>query len=105
MLRDYPLKKYVVVVLMPTKGTPMAGVKPPAPERVAAFIAQARRELPALAASLGCARPRGRYRRILEVLAIRAGINALAVPSDEALAEAKRLGLKVVYRETCCSLA
>lgn len=29
MLKDYPLTKYVVVVIMPGKGTPMAGVPPP----------------------------------------------------------------------------
>lgn len=104
MLKDYPLKTYVVVVLMPTKGTPMAGVQPPAPEQVAFFIARARIELPHLRASLGCARPRGHYRKHLDALAVKAGINALAIPSDEALREAEGRGLDVVYRETCCSL-
>ncbi|MEJ2716031.1 MAG: radical SAM protein [Deltaproteobacteria bacterium] len=104
MLKDYPVKKYAVVVLMPTRGTPMADVRPPSPERVASFIARARIELPHLRASLGCARPRGRYRKRLDALAVKAGINALAIPSDEALGEAERRGLDVVYKETCCSL-
>lgn len=104
MLKDYPLGKYVVVVIMPTKGTPMSRVLPPAPEAAAAFIARARLELPDLHASLGCARPRGRYRRELDVLAVRAGVNALALPSERALREAAQKGLDVVWKETCCSL-
>lgn len=105
MLKDYPLNKYVVVVLMPTRGTPMAGVSPPSPERVARFIGMARLELPDLLASLGCARPRGTYRRRLDLLAVRAGINALALPSDSALEEARNRGLEVIRVDACCSLA
>jgi len=104
MLKDYPLKRYVVVVLMPTRGTPMAGIEPPPLEQVARFIAEARLELPDLHASLGCARPRGKYRRTLDLLAVKAGINALALPSDLALEEARRRGLEVIRVEACCSL-
>jgi uncharacterized radical SAM superfamily protein len=104
MLKDYPLRKYVVVVLMPTPGTPMGHVQPPRPEQVAAFIAKCRLELPDLAASLGCARPRGRYRRRLDLLAVKAGVNAIAIPADPALAEAGERGLEVMFHETCCSI-
>jgi uncharacterized radical SAM superfamily protein len=104
MLKEFPLKKYVVVVIMPARGTPMAAVQPPSPERVAAFLARARLELPELESSLGCARPRGFYRRALDVLAVRAGINSLALPSEPALEEARQRGLNIIYRETCCSL-
>ncbi len=82
----------------------MAKVPPPSPDSVAFFIAQARLELPHLEAGLGCARPRGSYSRELDVLAIKAGINSLALPSDRALAEAESRGLEIVYQETCCSL-
>jgi lipoyl synthase len=104
MLAEFPLRKYVVVVIMPARGTPMAAVKPPPPERVATFLARARLKLPELEASLGCARPRGFYRRDLDVLAFRAGINSLALPSEPALEEARQRGLNITYRETCCSL-
>jgi lipoyl synthase len=104
MLREFPMKKYVVVVIMPARGTPMATVQPPPPESVAAFLARARLELPELESSLGCARPRGFYRRALDVLAVRAGINSLALASEPALEEARQRGLNVIYRETCCSL-
>ncbi len=104
MLNEYPIRKYAVVVIMPFSGTPMEGTEPPPVLDVASFIAEARLELPKLAASLGCARPRGRYRRELDVLAIRAGINSLALPSNAALEEARSRGLEVVFEETCCSL-
>jgi lipoyl synthase len=104
MLKEFPLKKYVVVVIVPARGTPMVAVQPPPPERVAAFLATARLELPELESSLGCARPRGFYRHALDVLAVRAGINSLALPSEPALEEARQRGLNIVYRETCCSL-
>lgn len=104
MLKEFPLKKYVVVVIMPARGTPMAAVQPPLPETVAAFLVRARLHLPGIEASLGCARPRGLYRRALDVLAIRAGINSVALPSEPALEEARERGLNITYRETCCSL-
>jgi lipoyl synthase len=104
MLREYPLNKYVVVVIVPTRGTDMAGVQPPPPEEVALFIARARLEMPNPQASLGCARPRGIYRKALDVLAVRAGINSIALPSHEALEEAQQRGLEILYEDTCCSL-
>jgi uncharacterized radical SAM superfamily protein len=104
MLRDYPLRKYVLVVIMPSSETPMKSVEPPAPLEVALFLAEARLELPLLQASLGCARPRGKYRRTLDVLAVAAGINSLALPSEQGLKEAESRGLEICYSETCCSL-
>jgi lipoyl synthase len=104
ILKEYPLNKYVVVVIMPFRYTPMAQVPVPAPDRVAAFLALARSELPDLSASLGCARPRGRYRRELDLLAVKAGINSLALPSEPALDYAAKNGLELVHRQTCCSL-
>ena len=104
MLKQYPLNKYVVVVIVPTRGTEMAGIEPPPPEQVASFIALARLEIPGAKASLGCARPRGPYRKKLDVLAVKAGINSIALPSTEALEEAKNKGLEITYEETCCSL-
>ena len=104
MLQEYPLKKYVVVVIVPTRGTDMASIEPPPLEEVALFIARARLEAPNPKASLGCARPRGIYRKTLDVLAVRAGINSVALPSHEALEEAERKGLEIAYEETCCSL-
>jgi uncharacterized radical SAM superfamily protein len=97
-------KRVVFVVLMPLNKTPFAGLEPPAVEEVARFLARARHTLPEPAHHLGCARPRGRYRAQLDALAVEAGINALAIPSDAALDKARELGVEVSQTDTCCSL-
>jgi uncharacterized radical SAM superfamily protein len=94
----------VFVVLMPLKGTGLAGVTPPSPRQAAEFLIQAREIMPKARHHLGCARPRGRYRAELDRLAVQAGVNALAVPSDAALKAAQELGLEVGFHDTCCSL-
>ncbi|MCB2192364.1 MAG: hypothetical protein KQI62_12410 [Deltaproteobacteria bacterium] len=98
-------QRVVFVVLMPLKDTPLAQAEPPSVEEVASFMASARLRLPSARHHLGCARPRGRYRAELDGLAVRAGINALAIPSDGALEQARSLGVKVSFQDTCCSLA
>ena len=97
-------KRVVFVVLMPLKHTPFAGLEPPAAEDAVRFMAKAREILPAPAHHLGCARPRGRYRARLDALAVEAGINVLAIPSDAALDKARELGVEVSQTDTCCSL-
>jgi uncharacterized radical SAM superfamily protein len=92
----------VFVSLMRIPDTPMWSVTPPADELVAELIADARLRMPETELSLGCARERGSDR--LEVLAIDAGINRLALPSDEARSRAEYYGLEVKYRKTCCSV-
>lgn len=102
MLANRPLSQVVFVSLMPLKGTPMARVRPPAAEAVADLIAAARLRMPRTVISLGCARRRGHPR--LELLAIDAGVNRMALPSEEAVAHARTRGLKVLYQKTCCSV-
>ena len=97
--------RVVFVVLMPLKRTPLAHATPPEPEEAARFLALARERIPQARHHLGCARPRGRYRRELDRLAVAAGINALAIPSDGALETAAELGIEVKYHQTCCSLS
>ncbi len=82
----------------------MENVPPPSPELVASFIARARIRYPQMKASLGCARPRGMYGRKLAGLAVRAGVNSLAMPTEEIVREMLEKGLEVTYSESCCSL-
>jgi lipoyl synthase len=71
-------------------------------EQVADIIAEARMQMPEIPISLGCARQRGNT--LLEELAIDAGINRMALPSEEALARAKGYGLEMQFQPTCCSV-
>ena len=41
----------------------------------------------------------------MERLAIDAGVNRMALPSDEAVSHARSYGLEVRYQATCCSVS
>jgi hypothetical protein len=47
-------------------------------------------------------RPKGRYRAELDLLAVRAGLDRIAVPTPGAVREATSLGLRPVWSEECC---
>ncbi len=93
----------VIVVLRPIPNSPMGHVEPPDPETVARFIVLARFRLPDVPLALSCARPPGRYRKRLDLLAVEAGINRIAMPAEEALDRAREMGLEVEFYRTCCS--
>ncbi len=102
MISRFDIAQLVVVALMRIPGTPAASAAPPRAEQVADIIAEARMQMPETPISLGCARQRGNT--LLEELAIDAGINRMALPSEEALARAKGYGLEMQFQPTCCSV-
>ncbi len=103
ILVPFPIDKLVIVSLMKLPKAAAATFIAPAPEEVAHIIVKARETLPAAKISLGCARQRGCSE--LEVLAIRAGVNSMALPSDEAIREAEKQSLDIRYQKTCCSIS
>ncbi len=104
IIRSHTPHVLVIVALTPLKGTPMAGASPPSPLEIARLVAQARLLMPEVPISLGCERPRDKQGWEMERLAIQAGVNRMAVWSDQAVHEARRLGLTVRFQHTCCSL-
>ena len=102
MVAGFDVAQLVVVALMPIPGTPMAHPVPTVAEDIADVIAEARLKMPATPISLGCARKRGSGR--LEELAIDAGVNRLALPSEEALERARAHNLTISFQPTCCSV-
>jgi lipoyl synthase len=105
IISGYRPTALVIVVLTPLKGTPMEGVTPPSPLEIARLIAMARLMMPKVPISLGCERPRDKQGWIMEKLAIRAGATRMAIWSEEAINEAKDLGLTPRFQSTCCSLS
>jgi uncharacterized radical SAM superfamily protein len=103
MLEPYKVPQLVFVSLMGIPHTPMWKVATPKAEAVAALIATARLTLPDTILSLGCARERGNV--AMEKRAIDAGINRLALPSEEAMLHARGYGLDIAFQHTCCSVA
>lgn len=104
IIRAHKPAALVIVVLTPLKGTPMEKVSVPSPVEIGRLIAKARLMMPEVPISLGCERPRNREGWMMEKLAIRAGATRMAVWSEEAIEEAKNLGLSPRFQATCCSL-
>ncbi len=103
LISRFPVKKLVIVSLMPITGTPTYNAPPPAAEDVVYVIINARQSMPETEISLGCARRRGD--RKLEILAVKAGINSMSLPSDEAIQQAETFNLDIRYQKTCCSVS
>ncbi len=105
MIKDADPDNVVIVVFIPTKGTPMANDAPPKIADVAKIIAIARILYPAKNISLSCVRPGGRYRTALDREALKSGVNKIAVPSKAAYKTSEELGLEILEVTTsrCCS--
>ena len=103
IISRFHVQQVVVVSLMNIRGARMEKEPCPAAEDVADIIAEARFAMPKVPVSLGCARRRGDRR--LETLALDAGVNRLALPSDEAMKKAESLGLNIRCQPTCCSVS
>jgi uncharacterized radical SAM superfamily protein len=96
-------EQVIIISMMPMPGTPLCGTTMPQAELVALIIAEARLLMPRVRIGLGCARRRGDSR--LETLAIDAGVNRMALPSEEAIVHAKDYGLEIRYQKSCCSVS
>ena len=94
----------VVVALMPLDNTPMDQVVPPSPLEIARVILAARLLMPTTPLLLGCARPRGMHKIETDILAIKAGVNGIAYPSEEVCSLTREMGLNFDFHQQCCSL-
>lgn len=103
MISRYNPSAVIIIVFMPIPGTAMEHVTPPSPQSVARVIANARISMPSVPMALGCMRPKGRHRTETDILAIKAGVNAIAFPAEEAVKFAKSLGCDVSFSSLCCS--
>ena len=102
MISQFSVDQVVIVSLMNLTGTKMEKIIPPDAHDVAHIIAKARTLMPETCISLGCARQRGNV--LMETYAIDAGINRMALPSEEAILRAKFHDLEIRYQKTCCSV-
>lgn len=103
-LSQNPPKKVTFIVLIPTKGTEYEGVNPPELDRVADVLCEARIKLPNTEINLGCMRPRGMYRKELDILALMCGINKIVLPSRDAKNKAKQMKMTITEGKECCVL-
>ena len=103
IISRFEVRQVVIVSLMGIPETPLCDTLPPKAEEVADIIVETRFKVPGVPISLGCARQRGDVS--LEILAIDAGVNRMALPSEEAIEHARNYGLELRYQRTCCSVS
>ena len=103
MISKYEPSAVVIIAFMPIHGTEMSNVKPPEPLDIAKVIGIARLMLPTTPLVLGCMRPKGKHRARTDVLAIKAGVNAIAFPTEDAVRFAEGQGYAAVFSPLCCA--
>ncbi len=103
MISKFSPPALILIIFFPIKGTPMENVQPPSPTSVANILVHARFMMPDVPIALGCARPKGQHRVKTDLLAVRAGVNAIAFPAREAIEEAESMNLEISFSPLCCS--
>jgi uncharacterized radical SAM superfamily protein len=102
MISDCKPSALVIIAFMPIRATEMENVKPPRPIDIARVIACARSMFRGTPLVLGCMRPR-RSRSETEFLAVKAGVDAIAFPTEETVKFAESQGYRVSFSSLCCS--
>lgn len=103
MIAQYKPSAVVIISFMPIRGTAMATVTPPTPTDIARVTATARVMFPKTPVVLGCMRPKGKHRAETDMLALKAGVDAIAFPSEEAIKYAEAQGYAINFSPYCCS--
>ncbi len=103
IISKYQPSALVIIAFMPIHGTEMEKVTPPKPIEIAKVIATARLMFPETPLALGCMRPKGKHRMETDILALKAGVNAIAFPTEEAIRFAEKQGYTTTFSSLCCS--
>jgi uncharacterized radical SAM superfamily protein len=103
MIAKYSPSAVITIAFMPIRGTPMEKVIPPEPEDIAKILVSSKLLMPSTPIVLGCMRPKGEHRKRTDLLAVRAGVNGIAFPVEEAIQLAESLHLEVSFSSLCCS--
>jgi len=103
MISKYKPSALVIIAFMPIRGTEMEKIAPPEPIDIAKVITAARLMFPQTPLVLGCMRPKGKHRIETDILALKAGVNAIAFPAEEAIEFARKRGDVITFSSLCCS--
>jgi len=103
MIQKFCPSALVVIAFMPIHGTEMESVEPPSPLSIARVMAVARTMFNGTPLVLGCMRPKGKHRVETDIMAIKAGVDAIAFPAEEAVNFAQRRGRNLIFSSVCCS--
>ncbi len=103
MIQQIKPSALVIIAFMPIHGTAMAETTPPQPADIAKVAVLARQMFPKTPLVLGCMRPKGKSRGETDVLALKAGVDAIAFPSEAAVEYAKRMSYRTGFSSYCCA--
>jgi len=103
MVAKYSPSAVIIIAFIPIRGTPMERVVPPEPEDIARILVSARLMMPETPVALGCMRPKGKHRINTDLLAVRAGVDGIAFPVEEAVRLAESMNLETSFSSLCCS--
>lgn len=94
----------VMIVFRPTKGTVLENCKIPSTNVVSTVVRKAKKMFPDKDVSLGCIRPRTRFREEIELAALTAGVARMEIPSKNTLKHAENMGYTIRTINACCAL-
>ena len=93
----------VLVVIMPFYAKAGTFVTP-TPGEIGRIFLEARRRVHDRPVLLGCARPPGMHKRVVDAYAVMAGLDGIAFPADGALALSQAIGRPHQQTHACCSI-
>ena len=93
----------VLVIVMPFYAKPGTFITP-STKGVGEVFLEARCRLDEKQVLLGCARPPGMVRRVIDTYAVLAGLDGIAFPADGAVALAEAIGRPYHQEHACCSV-
>jgi lipoyl synthase len=99
----HDVQALVLVVVMPFYAQPGLYEVPDAHE-VGRIFGEARKRLADRQLLLGCARPPGMHKRIVDAYAVMAGLDGIAFPADGAVSVASVIGRPYHQEHACCSI-
>jgi hypothetical protein len=103
MIAPYKPSALVVISFMPIQGTTMAKTVPPTSTDISRVITAARIMFQKTPLVLGCMRPKGKHRAETDILALKAGVNGIAFPSEEVTKYAETHRYEVEFSSFCCA--
>ena len=103
MIAKYSPSAVITIAFMPIHGTLMENVVPSEPEDIVRILASTRLLMPETPLVLGCMRPKGEQRTKTDLLAVKAGVDAIAFPVEEAIRLAESMNLEISFSSLCCS--
>ena len=94
----------VIITFTPIPGTKMGLLSPPSPKDIAKLIVAARLMFPKTSIALGCMRSKNKLKKtVTEIYALKAGIAAIATPTEKTIEYAKKNRFKMTFSSYCCA--